>query len=330
MKHLIFIVFLLLGTQIAQTAQARCSGIDYRDHLGDSWDTALQDRVSKVPFAYGNHWVATKGDKQINVIGTMHGGDRRMGRIMRGLRPVVEQADAILFEVTRRDLTNLDEQFKNHADLMLLPRGQRLESYISAESWEMLVRLAAHLGMKPANLNRMQPWAASFFLIWDGCQSLGLVTGKGLDDRLERHARKHRVPIGSLEIPTTGFKALSRIGLRDQARMLEFELQMFLTEKPDNATPVEAYFDEAVWEAMLMNRLLMYSYLDAPRAEIDRQWDLFERYMLDERNKLWMEPMLAAKGNRIVVAVGAAHLPGQHGVLNLLKQRGYTLERAEW
>jgi uncharacterized protein YbaP (TraB family) len=51
--------------------------------------------------------------------------------------------------------------------------------------------------------------------------------------------------------------------------------------------------------------------------------------LIVERNHRWLaqiEKMIAQGGNTIVV-VGAAHLVGKDGVVELLKQRGYGVEQ---
>jgi hypothetical protein len=49
--------------------------------------------------------------------------------------------------------------------------------------------------------------------------------------------------------------------------------------------------------------------------------------LLDKRNKNWIpEIEAAAKVTPTFFGVGAAHLPGENGVINLLRQRGYTVE----
>ena len=49
--------------------------------------------------------------------------------------------------------------------------------------------------------------------------------------------------------------------------------------------------------------------------------------MLDNRNKAWVEKMPAIMTEAPTFSlVGAGHLPGDNGVLNLLKQQGYTIE----
>lgn len=49
--------------------------------------------------------------------------------------------------------------------------------------------------------------------------------------------------------------------------------------------------------------------------------------MIDHRNKDWVEKLPAIMSAApTFVAVGAGHLPGENGLLNLLKRRGYTVE----
>jgi len=48
---------------------------------------------------------------------------------------------------------------------------------------------------------------------------------------------------------------------------------------------------------------------------------------LDDRNKRWIKRMPASMGkSSVFFAVGAGHLWGQNGVINLLKKEGYTVE----
>jgi len=49
--------------------------------------------------------------------------------------------------------------------------------------------------------------------------------------------------------------------------------------------------------------------------------------LLDDRNKLWISKMPAMmQRTSVFFAVGAGHLPGPNGVIELLKQQGYTLK----
>jgi len=54
--------------------------------------------------------------------------------------------------------------------------------------------------------------------------------------------------------------------------------------------------------------------------------EVFQKVYYDDRQKVWTETidMLVHK-NPTFIAVGAAHLPGDQGLLQLLRQEGFTL-----
>jgi uncharacterized protein YbaP (TraB family) len=60
-----------------------------------------------------------------------------------------------------------------------------------------------------------------------------------------------------------------------------------------------------------------------------REYPQVHEKIIVERNRRWLpqiEKMLA-EGDGTMIVVGAAHLVGKEGVIELLKQRGYTVEQ---
>jgi uncharacterized protein YbaP (TraB family) len=55
---------------------------------------------------------------------------------------------------------------------------------------------------------------------------------------------------------------------------------------------------------------------------------LYQRMLVD-RNRDWLPKLeaLTARGRRAFVVVGAAHLVGPDGLLEMLKAKGYTIEQ---
>jgi uncharacterized protein YbaP (TraB family) len=48
--------------------------------------------------------------------------------------------------------------------------------------------------------------------------------------------------------------------------------------------------------------------------------------LLYGRNRKWVHSLNTLLPEKsLLIAVGAGHLPGEHGVINLLKEKGYTL-----
>lgn len=321
----------LLGlafTLQASAAIAACKGVDYRDHLPATVATRLEREMAQTPFAFGNHWIARKGDKTLHVVGTMHSGDRRMNRVMRNLRPVIAQADAVYFEVTAREVSAFRDDFIKNRSAFLLPNEATLQQVMSKTGWEQFRMYADVTGLNLKAVERLQPWAISTFLVQNGCRPTGIGVRRGLDDRIEKFAIRKKIPIGALENVGTSLEAMSRIPVRDQAKILENDIALLLSDRPDDATASEAYFDESVWQAFLLLPWITQQYVDSSPRELERLNKVFNDSLLDWRNRKWLGPLLNVQGDTVVVAVGSAHLPGKQGVLNLLRQHGYTLERA--
>ena len=56
----------------------------------------------------------------------------------------------------------------------------------------------------------------------------------------------------------------------------------------------------------------------------------FTDLLLYNRNKNWVVTMEKIfSSHSVVIAVGAGHLPGQQGIINLLRKAGYTVEPME-
>ena len=57
--------------------------------------------------------------------------------------------------------------------------------------------------------------------------------------------------------------------------------------------------------------------------------DLMQSISVD-RNKKWMNHIPTYIANKSTfIAVGALHLPGKDGLINLLREAGYTVEQVE-
>lgn len=314
----------LLGAG-AGLAEARCTGVDLRDHLTESTRARLDQDLAKVPYATGNHWIATKRGQRIDILGTQHSGDSRMWAQMRTIRPLIEQAEAVFLEVTEPQMAEVDQDQEAFAQYFLLPPGKRLDRMMSAADWEMLSTRLAELGIEPASAALMQPWYLSDFLTGTDCRKRGFGSRQGLDDRIEATARDANVPTLGLEEPASGLAALSGMPMSEQLKMLLMDARSSTRHEDLYVTLSEAYFDGRLTEGRIIMGWMMYRDLEVSRREVKRLLRSFDAHVLDQRNRAWAKRLAARKEDRLVVAVGAAHLAGKSGLLALLAQRGYTL-----
>jgi uncharacterized protein YbaP (TraB family) len=60
-----------------------------------------------------------------------------------------------------------------------------------------------------------------------------------------------------------------------------------------------------------------------------RAYPELQEKIVDERNRRWLPQIekFLQRGEETLVVVGAAHLVGKNGVIELLRRRGYRLEQ---
>ncbi|HEY8513675.1 MAG TPA: TraB/GumN family protein [Cyclobacteriaceae bacterium] len=140
-------------------------------------------------------------------------------------------------------------------------------------------------------------------------------SGVPLDSYFAVEARKRNKPVGTFETMEEQMRILvDHLPLEEQARQL-----VELVKSREEMTEVQ---DE-----------LLSLYL---RGDINGLYQLYQKYekqfgdaswLLDDRNEKWMKqlPSMLEEGSQLI-AVGALHLPGKKGLIELLRQRGYRVE----
>lgn len=308
---------------------AACVGANLLERMPPDARAALDARIADDPFAEGNHWRAVRGTSTIDIIGTMHIRDDRMVPIVDRLAPMLAGADGLLLEATEAEMRQLQSEMARNPALIFAP-GPTLPERLDEPEWQSLSAALRKRGFPPFLASKMRPWFAAMLLSIPACalDRSGQPT-EGLDDLLQAEARKAGVPVMALEPWDTILRVFAAMEQTDQIQALRTAL--LVAEQSDDffATMVAAYFDQRhrlIWELSRdLNRL-------APDpAAAERDFALMEKVLLTDRNRSWIDPIeAAAEGRHIVVGVGAAHLSGPDGVIRLLHERGWTVERAEF
>lgn len=316
--------FLLLPASL----WAACTGTDQRLALHAEELTEIEAKVAATPFSEGNHWIARRGSRTVHVIGTMHINDPRLGEVAAAVAPIVAQADLLLLEGTKREEAEMLAAIGRDPSLTLITEGPSLIDRLPPKEWESLAQRARASGVAPWMAAKMRPWFLAVSMAVPPCLRKLPESTNGLDKRLEQAAEKAGTETRALESPMTLFEVFNSEPLEEQVRQLRAYLTLLGGEQDAFYTMIESYFDE---QSQTYFTIYEHDFLQSdalPAEETRRIWRESMDAMLDNRNQAWIPVIEAAEGNLIVVAAGALHLPGENGVLNLLQQQGYTLERA--
>jgi len=150
---------------------------------------------------------------------------------------------------------------------------------------------------------------------------------EGLDALVEDAAEAGKVPLAALEPWDTVFRLFED---EPDAESLDALRTAFLdpglAEEMFVAT-TESYFAGRIAEFWELSRLSAELMPGGAGAQGLADFAMMEDELLSSRNRAWI-PVIedAARDNpRLLVAAGAAHLPGEVGVLRLLEDRGWTI-----
>ncbi len=318
---------------LATPAFATCGGQDLRHTLNAQQQQELETAVANTPYANGNHWTATKGEKKIVLIGTIHIGDPRLRGPVERLKPIVQSAGMLLLEANDEDEADLKKRLSSDPSMFML-QDQSLIDLMSNEDWQKLAKTAEEHDIPPFMAAKMQPWFLSLSLAVPPCMMSKLKqSAGGLDSQLNDIANEAQVPTQSLESTDTLFQIFKQEPMEEQIDFMMAGLMPRQSSQDALVTTFSAYYSENIAEGWQINRILTPDLVGMSSEEADVIFAELNVELLENRNKAWIPVILDAVSEYdapIVAAFGAAHLMGENGVLNLLAQQGFTLERQEF
>ncbi len=249
-----------------------------------------------------------------HLIGTIHSEDPRVLDFAGPLLEALGASQVFAMELVP-DLTNLAAL----AERMQLPPESSLETIVGPQRLDALQRALGRYGVTPAQVDRMQPWAAMLTLSVPPAQ-----TGLFMDFALSLRASGRGVKVVGLETLDEQLAFLEGMSPQQQLALLDHAI----AESPR----VQQVHDEmiAVYLANDLGELFKQALASLEDLEASVR-DRFLREGIEARNRHMLENMLPLLGQGgAFIAVGALHLPGESGLLELLRQQGYRLEPAGW
>jgi uncharacterized protein YbaP (TraB family) len=320
--RILLIVLLLLASPLRAF---ECGGSDLLAQMEEEQRSALQARAATYPFHTGLFWRATRGDTTLTIFGTYHFFHTRTDRHIAAVLPYAQAADVTFFEMNHDDITRFEKQSQSDASLMFITQGPTLPEIMDEADWQRLRTRMSALGIPSFMTAKFKPVFVSMIIGFSPCRMRAQTLGsKGIDQQLARQLHEDGYDTRSIEDPATIVKLLDAFTLEEQIAMIKLSLD--LPQDPDDLqeTLLQLYFRGEIALLWEFGKLLSLDY-GGPTAQAD--FDRFERALLTDRNRAWVEVLDAdAPGKNIFVAVGAGHLPGESGVLNLLAQRGFAIE----
>jgi uncharacterized protein YbaP (TraB family) len=196
---------------------------------------------------------------------------------------------------------------------MNMKGGKKLKDlYTAAEYKKVESYFGDTLGMPVMMLQSIKPYflVAMLYPKMMSCQ-----TASGVEEELMNIAKEDKKEIKGLETMQFQASVFDSIPYEWQAKELLKNIDSFQVYKNEFDTMLLQYKNQ---QLSAMESSLMKSEFGS---------DKYEDLLLNNRNKNWIEQLKnIMKKESVFVAVGAGHLVGEKGLLNLLRKEGYTVE----
>lgn len=270
------------------------------------------------PFDRGLLWKVERDGKPANYLfGTMHVSDPRVTTLAEPVREAFAASRTVALELI------VDQALEAKiGKAMQLPAGQSLDQLLSKRQLLLMRDIAAHYGVTPDLFMSLKPWAVWFlFGSAPGERPAPGAPQEPLDMMLQRQAKESGKQVVGLETAEEQIAVFDGLPQQDQLALLGATLE----------TGADAGRYAAVMRNLYLSHnlkgLLQFFNVGANEASLAAMEHARKR-LLDDRNQRMADRMakLLDKGNTFV-AVGAAHLAGDAGLLSLLAQAGWTVTR---
>ncbi len=264
-------------------------------------------------------WEAHKGAARVLLLGTIHVGKREFNPPDAGTLAQLQRAEAIAVEADVSEAARV------------APIVQKLAYYadgdpgLDARAPDLkprLEELAQRDDLSAEIFWRMKPWMVANTLVVIEAARLGLSSAYATEAFLFDFARRTGKPIVEIE------------SIEDQLRLFDSSpesTQIAYLKEALDAIDNGANRDEVTrlvnaWEKR--DGAEMQRLVDKMHRETGAAQRFVVEKIIDGRHPRMVDAIerYAASGRLYVVAVGALHYFGRNGLLELLKQRGYTIE----
>ncbi|MBO9100116.1 MULTISPECIES: TraB/GumN family protein [unclassified Rhizobium] len=280
----------------------------------------------KVANGHSIFWKIEKpGVKTSWLLGTMHVTDPRVLVMPKGAAEADAKADTIIVESDEI----LDEKKATMAilarpDLTMLANGATINSLLPPADAAKLEAGLAKRGITLGAVSHMQPWMISSVVALPSCELSRKAKGaQFLDQKIANDAAAAGKQVKGLETLVEQLQAMADLPAAFHLKSLIETLQLGDKMNDVVETMTDLYLSGNAGATMAMLKVVTP---DGEDTDSDGDYATFEQRIILDRNKVMAEraaPILA-NGN-VFMAVGALHLSGEQGLVELFRKQGFTL-----
>lgn len=271
-------------------------------------------------------------EKHSYIVGTYHLASGTFAMKIRGIMDAINATDQVYGELKTEEL-DLPGNKAKVEEASRLPDGKTLKDVLTDEQYKKLNVFLKDLEGADLNnaimankMGRMTPQAlaAHISMVLYLRNNMASFDPLNLiDDYFQKIAKKNNEPVSGLE--TVDYQVNTLYSYMTMERQIESLMCVV-----ENSSYAASCIDKIMKAYYLQDMDALHKAMNEKRNNGCDSTPEEEETLIYGRNKAWVEAMPAIMTERpTLFVVGVAHLPGERGVLALLREAGYVVEACE-
>ncbi len=325
---------LLWSLSLTPAAQARddktCTGKNLLAELKvNSPDThaAIMTAADKISNGDAILWkIERDGLPVSHLFGTVHLTDPRANQFSDQMLGALAESKQLALEVADLSPAKTSEAIAASAKSVLFTNGNRLDKMLGAEEYAFVEKALKKSGMPTGLAPLFKPWIVTMILSVPDCERKKVAAGElVVDMRLSEEAHRLGLKVIGLETIDSQLSAMAAVPLPDQLQILRASLKYIEQTNDLSETVLQLYLDRRISATLPFQAAL------AQRVGVNPDvYKSFTRELLVKRNLKMNDKIIQLlEKDSTFVAVGALHLPGDSGLVAMLREAGFKLTAME-
>jgi uncharacterized protein len=319
----------------AAHAQPVCGGADLLPGLASS-QPALHAEVLHVARSEPNGeallWKITPvaGDGPDRppswLFGTIHLTDARVHALPKSVREALGGAHTLALEIADISPKAMQKAFAANPGLIEPRKDREIKAVFSAPERQALEAAAGSLGISAVHAQAMRPWFLATLLSRPACEGARESAGfKPLDLVLRDQALARKARVVGLESIGDQLRAMGELPAATEIAWLRAGIHLFPRIDDLTETLVQLYLKRRIGATWVLSQGL-----SGDAALTAGQLRDIQDALVVRRNRKMADAALPLlKEGGVFIGVGALHLPGREGLVQLLREAGYAVTAVE-
>jgi len=256
----------------------------------------------------------------VYLLGSIHVLAEEYYPLTRAFSYAYYNSQKVVFEIDPEILFSPEASKKNEK-YYTFQDGKTLQTVLSPGTYRLLKKRLKTLGIDIKDVHKFKPWVVYLTMSGRVDSSIDFRPDLGIENHFYRMAKDAGKPTGGLESMQDQLDVFDTLPMNVQEALLKESLALTNSKKREKAF-------------LHMVKSWHQGNLDGLEELVEsfKRYPLYYKNLLVQRNHNWVpqiEEFLTEEKN-VLVIVGAAHLPGEDGLLHLLTEKGYELERVSY